>query len=131
MEVIRGRIEERERVIEEARRWASGLGFKVTAVLVGSYARGDFNKWSDVDVVLITEELGGSPLERLRRVEHPPGYEVVVWTPSEFASMLGRGNPLALEVVNNGIILRDDYSLNLMKSRGTQQRHLHQAERDS
>lgn len=122
VELIRRRIEERERVIEEAGRWASRLSFKVTAVLVGSYARGDFNKWSDVDVVLITDELRGSPLERLRSVEQPPGYEVVVWTPEEFAALLRKGNPLAVEVVRSGVVLRDDYGLaNLTKPRSAQQ----------
>lgn len=41
-----------------------GPQFKVSAILIGSYARGDFNKWSDVDVLLIAE-FAGNPLERL------------------------------------------------------------------
>ncbi|MEM2245038.1 MAG: nucleotidyltransferase domain-containing protein [Thermofilum sp.] len=111
MEVVRRRAAERRRVVEEARRWASSLSFKATAILVGSYARGDFNKWSDVDVLLITGELGGGPLERLRKVEAPPGYEVIVWTPEEFALLLKKGNPLALEAARSGVFLRDDYGL--------------------
>lgn len=111
MEVIRRRIEERERVIKEAKEWASKLSFRVTAILIGSYARGDFNKWSDVDVMLITDEIKGNPLERLREIDNPPGYEVIIWTIDEFRIMLRKRNPLALEALNRGVILRDDYNI--------------------
>lgn len=111
MEVVRKRAEERERVVREAREWARRLGYKSTVILVGSYARGDFNKWSDVDVVVISDEIAGSPLERLEKVDAPPGYEVVVWTLSELKAMLKKKNPLAVEATRSGVILRDDYDI--------------------
>jgi len=46
------------------------LGFSVTAVLVDSYARGDFNLWSDVDVLLISDSFPERPLERLKMLTH-------------------------------------------------------------
>jgi len=38
---------------------------KVSVWLYGSVARGDFNFWSDVDVLLVAEDLPKHPLERV------------------------------------------------------------------
>jgi len=110
MEVVEERRRLRERVVKEARRWALSLPFKSTAILVGSYARGDFNLWSDVDVLLVAE-FEGRPPQRLRGLEVPPGYQVVPVTPSEFRRMVERGDPLAVEAFKRGIFLRDDLGL--------------------
>lgn len=110
MEIVRKRVEERARVIEEARKWASKLKFKTSVTLVGSYARGNFNLWSDVDLVVVSDELQGTPLERLRGLDAPPGYEVIAWTVNEFKTMLAKKNPIALETLN-GVVLRDDYKI--------------------
>lgn len=111
MEVVRRRIREREIVINEAKKWAQKLAYKSSVILVGSYARGDFNKWSDIDIVIISDEISGNPLERLRKIDIPVGYEVVIWTLDEFRKMLRKKNPLAIETVENGIFLRDDYNI--------------------
>ena len=72
MEVIEKRRRLREQAInKEALSWAAGLPFKVTAMLVGSHARGDFNLWSDIDVVLISEDPEGGPIERLKALDIP------------------------------------------------------------
>lgn len=111
MEVIRARVDEREKVIREAREWAQRLNYKSTIILVGSYARGDFNKWSDIDILIISDDITGSPLERLRKVDIPPGYEVIIWTLNEFKIMLKKKNQLAIEAIENGVFLRDDYNI--------------------
>ncbi len=109
---IRIRRGQRERVIAEARMWAESLPAPVTVILVGSFARGDFNAWSDVDIVLVAPWLRGlTPLERLRLLDTPPGYEVVAWTPEEALERLRRRNPLAVEAVERGVVLRDDLRL--------------------
>ena len=110
MELIERRRRLRERVILEAKEWALGLPFRATAVLIGSYARGDFNLWSDVDVILISE-LKGSPVERLSRIDFPPGFEVIPLTPEEFLRLKKRRDPIALEAEKKGVVLRDDYGL--------------------
>ncbi|RLG85713.1 MAG: nucleotidyltransferase domain-containing protein [Thermoprotei archaeon] len=110
MEILRERRKHREEVIKEAKQWALKLPFKASIILIGSYARGDFNLWSDVDVVVIAE-FKGSPLERLKRLNTPPGYEIIPLTPSEFQRLLKKNNPLAIEVVSRGVILRDDYKI--------------------
>lgn len=110
--VVQRRLRERLRVIEQARRWARGLPGPVTAVLTGSYARGDFNLWSDVDIVLVSPRFQGvKVLDRLRGIDAPPGYEVIPLTPEEFEEMLVRGNPLAVEAATVGVVLRDDLGL--------------------
>ena len=70
MEIVKERRRLRQRIIEEARRWARSLPFKATVILIGSYARGDFNLWSDVDVIVISE-FRGNPLRRLERIDFP------------------------------------------------------------
>ncbi|MBS7288260.1 MAG: nucleotidyltransferase domain-containing protein [Candidatus Freyarchaeota archaeon] len=50
---------------------------KCTVVLVGSYARGDFNLWSDIGILLTSSELKGNPLDRLKKVDAPAGFQVI------------------------------------------------------
>lgn len=107
MEVLRERRRIREEIIDKAREWARGLSLKATVMLVGSYARGDFNLWSDVDVIVIAE-FDDRPIERLKNVDYPPGFELIPLTPKEFIRLVGKKNPLAVEALNTGIVLRDD-----------------------
>lgn len=111
MEVVERRRKLRERVIEEASKWAGGLPFKVTAILIGSYARGDFNLWSDTDIVLVSEDFEGGPIRRLKALDIPPGFQVIPLTLKEFRRLLMRRNQLAVEVASYGIVLRDDLGL--------------------
>jgi len=110
LEILKERRKLREKVINEAKNWARNLPFKASIILIGSYARGDFNLWSDVDIVLISE-LSGNPLDRLKKIDYPPGFEVIPLTPSEFLTLLKKKNPIAIEAVNEGIILRDDFNI--------------------
>jgi len=110
MEIIKQRRRLREKVIEEAERWARSLPFKATAILIGSYARGDFNLWSDVDVILISE-FRGSPIQRLAQIDFPPGYEVIPLTLEEYKRLAEKGARLAVEARKHGVILRDDYRI--------------------
>lgn len=111
MEVVEGRRRLRENIIEEATRWASKLPFKATAILIGSYARGDFNLWSDVDILLISECLSGNPIERLKALDIPSGFQVIPLTLKEYGKLLHRwGNPI-VEAVRSGVVLRDDFKI--------------------
>lgn len=120
MEVIKRRVETRCRVVREALEWAESLSMRVSVVLIGSYARGDFNLWSDVDIVLVSEDLRGGPVERLRNIDAPPGYEVIPLTPGEFMRLLEKRNAIAVEAVERGVVLRDD--LGLFRSLGRRER---------
>lgn len=111
-EILERRRRERARVIREATQWAQSLPPPHTVVLVGSYARGDFNQWSDVDLILVSPRYQGMwPLDRLKAIEAPPGYEPIPLTPAELQRHLDRGNPLAVEAACTGVVLRDDLGL--------------------
>ncbi|NPA05329.1 MAG: nucleotidyltransferase domain-containing protein [Crenarchaeota archaeon] len=103
------------RLAERFARCVAGRLGRVTVVLYGSYARGDFNEWSDVDVLVVAEGLPRNPLRRLDLVEECMReallVEPVLVTPGEFESMLSKGNPLILDAVEHGVVLRDDLGL--------------------
>ncbi len=108
-EVVARRRAEREALIERARRFVlgldAGLGVRA-AVIVGSVARGDFNLWSDVDVVVVADGLGATLLERLEQLGPRPGrVEPFAWLPNEWRVRLTRGDPMAVEAVKAGVWL--------------------------
>lgn len=81
----------------------------LTAVLYGSYARGDFHQGSDIDLLLIVESLPADPLRRLDLL-----YECVkgklepkAYTRKEFLDMIRSRNPMALDALTNGVLLLD------------------------
>ncbi len=55
MEVVEKRMIQRELVISEVKKFAANLKFKCSVLLIGSYACGDFNLWSDVDLLMIED----------------------------------------------------------------------------
>lgn len=91
--------------------WVSSLPFKLTAVLIGSYARGDFNLWSDIDILLISREFRGNPVRRLEQMDIPAGFQVIPLTEEEFKILLERNEPLILEAIEKGVVLKDDLKL--------------------
>ena len=111
MEVIKERIKQREKIIREVRRWVESIQFTVTAVIIGSYARGDFNVWSDVDVVLISDRFLENPLERLRQIDPLPGVEAIPLRIDEFRKLREKKNLVAVEADTTGIVVRDDLGI--------------------
>lgn len=102
----RRRRRERRRALERAQLLAdiAVSRLDVTAVVVfGSFARGDFHQDSDVDVLVIAEELPTRPLDRLALVEpRPPGVEPVLWTPEQWRRRLDRADLIAMEAAERG-----------------------------
>lgn len=93
-----------------ARAWAEEAGPRLRAqgiVVVGSVARGDFNKWSDLDVVVVAEDLPETLPARLALVaKRPPGLQAILWTPGELAERRSRGtDPAAREAYDVGVVL--------------------------
>ncbi len=111
MEIIKERRRLREKRIEEAEEWASKIPFRVTAILIGSYARGDFNLWSDIDILLISEDFVGNLLDRLRNIDAPPGYQVIALTPKEFKTLMEKRETIIMEAIEYGVVLRDDLKI--------------------
>ncbi len=82
----------------------------VAAAVVGSVARGDFNVWSDIDVIVIVDALPEGALERQTLLIGYvlPGVQPVAWTPAEFHAAVAKGNRLAREALDSGVVLAGD-----------------------
>lgn len=107
--VIERRRRERAELLDRARAFAGQLdpALGILAVVVfGSVARGDFNVWSDVDVLVVAERLPDHAVERVRALgRRPAGVQPVAWTPAEWAARLKKGDPIALEAEAVGVWL--------------------------
>jgi uncharacterized protein len=79
----------------------------VAAAVAGSVARGDFNVWSDVDVVVVAPGLPERAVDRAGLLlEHAPArVQPVGYTPDEFAAAVRRGDRLACEAKDRGVVL--------------------------
>ncbi|HXF56600.1 MAG TPA: nucleotidyltransferase domain-containing protein [Actinomycetota bacterium] len=114
--VVAERVRRRAELIELARTYVRSLGQRlplVAAAVVGSVARGDFNVWSDVDVVVVAESLPERLPERLALLtrDAPPGVQPVGFTPQEFRWALDKRNPLARAVREEGVVILGDEAL--------------------
>jgi predicted nucleotidyltransferase len=77
-------------------------------ILFGSWARGDEDEYSDLDLVII-KETQERFLDRLKRVYElvKPAFamDVLVYTPQEFADMRERDNPFIEMVLKEGVVI--------------------------
>lgn len=108
--VLARRRRERATALEVARSWAGDLAERLAVeavVVVGSYARGDFNKWSDIDVLVVAPRLPGSGRERLALLHDgaPPGLQPVGWTPAELEARRRRSDPMVDEADRVGVVV--------------------------
>lgn len=108
---IEARRAERERLIELARRYVDSLARRLEvlgAVVTGSVARGDFNLWSDVDILVVARELPGRAPDRagLLLACAPPRTQPVGYTPQELERAWYKHNRLVREALERGIVLR-------------------------
>ncbi len=97
--------------MDRAASWAAALPDElgvVAVVVFGSVARGDFNKWSDIDVLLVAEHLPSSSRDRIELLfaDRPGGLEPVGWTPSELVERRRRRDPIAREANEVGVVVR-------------------------
>ena len=79
--------------------------------LVGSYARGEEDELSDIDLVII-KDTAAPFLERMREVgrllpAELGGIDLLVYSPDEFAAMLAAGNAFAEMVAEEGRLVYD------------------------
>ena len=79
-------------------------------ILFGSYARGDFTEDSDIDAVLIAENLPENLMERrcISSLFHIKKLMVIGYYPEEFIEEVKGGNPFIHEVLNEGEIIYTD-----------------------
>jgi predicted nucleotidyltransferase len=82
-------------------------------ILFGSLARGDQNRASDLDVVVIADtplpltERIGRALEACYRASRRLPVEALVYTPAEWRAMQRAGNSFVREVCKQGRVLYD------------------------
>lgn len=106
---LRRQAERRER-LALVKAFADHLAdIDVQAVVVfGSVARGDFNVWSDIDVLVVADGVPEQWLDRLSLLSEraPPGVSALAWTSAEWFHELGRHNPIATEALESGVVVR-------------------------
>ncbi len=97
---------------------SSKLG-KLTGVLYGSMARGDYNVWSDIDFLVISDRLPKHPLKRLEFLYALTDIPIEVkgYTKDEFLKMIEKRNPLALDALTEGKVIVDDGFWELAKNK--------------
>lgn len=110
---LEARRRERDRLLGQAREYVRRLSDRiplVAAAVVGSVARGDFNVWSDVDVVVVAEDLPERTPDRsaFLMTDLPPGVQPVGFTPEEFEQAWTRQNALAREAADRGVTLKGE-----------------------
>lgn len=110
------RVAHRERLVKSASCYADEVKKRYgpsTVLLYGSVARGDFNLWSDIDVLVVADALPEHPLERSRVLYEfaLPGIEAKGYSPSEYREAKSRGLPLISEIEGYCVVLRDDLGL--------------------
>jgi predicted nucleotidyltransferase len=77
-------------------------------ILFGSWARGDEDEYSDLDLVIIkeTQERFLDRLEKVYELVKPTfAMDVLVYTPQEFAEMQERENPFIEVVMKEGVVI--------------------------
>jgi predicted nucleotidyltransferase len=79
-------------------------------ILFGSAARGETDRWSDLDVIVVMRsekpfvERGREVMDRIHRVlgRHA---DALVYTPEEFEEMKGRGVGVVAKALEEGIVV--------------------------
>lgn len=88
------RIREWLNVLDSLVEYARLVGYRlgpVSIILYGSFARGDFNLWSDVDVLIVSDAFEGlRPLDRYDILPAVERIEPVPVTLEEFRRMLSK-----------------------------------------
>ena len=112
-DVVAERRAEQRRLIELARAYVERLSSSLpvlAAAVVGSVARGDFNVWSDIDVVVVSDDLPERIPDRMAILmrEDTGGVQPVGYTREEFREASSKRNPLAASVTEEGVILLGD-----------------------
>ena len=106
--IVERRREEQAAALELARGYAARVAGEiplVAAVVFGSYARGDFNTWSDIDVLIVSDDLPADARARSDLLwRHAVGdVSPVGWTQDEHRDRRARGDPIAVEADAVGI----------------------------
>ena len=82
------------------------------AIVCGSYARGDADQYSDLDLIIIAES------ERPFVERHKDffdvldvwrkGLDMLIYTPAEFSDMVAQRNPFIERVLEEGVVIYEE-----------------------
>ncbi|MCD6254776.1 MAG: nucleotidyltransferase domain-containing protein [Deltaproteobacteria bacterium] len=133
MEIIKRRKRELRKRVELARGFLQSIyGYlsPMTAIIIGSTARGDFNQWSDIDLVIISDRFPENPIDRFRMVELRilPGIEPIPLRTADLMRLVEKKAPV-LEDMVEGIFLVDDLGIRRVLLDRTKKRILDQNSR--
>lgn len=78
-------------------------------ILYGSAVKGSFGLGSDVDILVVADDLPDNPVERLKLLyeldKTKAPLDVKGYKPDEVKRMLAKGHPLIMDALSDGIIL--------------------------
>lgn len=102
----------REDALQKVRQYISSLGLKrYKAILFGSYARGDFNYASDIDLLIISDELPEDLNERLSFLNLKrwglADVEPIGWTEKEYELRKKKFDPFIRLLEKEGIVIEE------------------------
>jgi len=104
-------IERSEEVFQRIDRYVAEVVEKLNprkVILFGSFAQGDFNEASDIDLVVIAD-FKESFLDRIRSLMELNRFglplEPIGYTPKEFEEMEKKGNLFIAEIIEKGRVL--------------------------
>lgn len=108
--IINFRKKMADEAISKVMLYLSSLGLKkYRAILFGSYARGDFNYASDIDLLIISDELPEGLNERLSFLNlkrwDTPDVEPIGWTEKEYEMRKKKRDPFIGLLEKEGIDL--------------------------
>jgi len=79
-------------------------------ILFGSFATGDINEGSDIDILVVADFKEGF-LDRIKTLMDMNTFKIPVeavgYTPEEFVEMKGKGNPFIREVIEKGRVMHE------------------------
>jgi len=110
--IIKMRENLRKKAINKAELYISSLGLKkYKAILFGSYARGDFNALSDIDILIISNELPERLDERpsflnLKRWD-TPDVEPIGWNEKEYKIRVKKNDPFIALLEREGVVIEE------------------------
>jgi uncharacterized protein len=76
-------------------------------ILFGSFARGDINEASDIDLLIIkdTDQKFTKRIDEVMDLSKNPRFEPLVYTPQEIEEMIGNNNDFICTVFREGVVL--------------------------
>ncbi|MCS7138953.1 MAG: nucleotidyltransferase domain-containing protein [Crenarchaeota archaeon] len=108
-----------EKLIDAVFRLASKMGLRINSIILfGSYARMENLQWSDVDLLIISDDFSSMSIEnRVRLVLEKWDYEKPVEPVCLAPEEVSESNPLLWEICRDGIAIMDDGTFTKLRTK--------------